>query len=337
MRQNTHTTSVGLPVSSNSTPAYPVHFPNSGSSSVVNPDLAHRQTEYVGQLFNEMAEEYDHLQDLWYRHTFGEIDKVLLSHFQSAKQLSAKSVALDVGCGTGIQSLRLASMGYKVIGIDIAADLVKIARKKHAEKGFLDAEFLVEDAQSLPFADASMDCINCCGPTLSFVPDWRKALLEMSRCLKPGGKLLLEVEGKWTFDMFWEIISALCFNFFGYDESLRKALGHLLPPWRTGHFLDYSFKLESGQSVTMPLRLFTPSELRRELSQVGLIQQKRWSLHVITNLVPSTILHRANPGKKLEVLFNFLASIERRVNGFWPFNSFGCSLLVISEKQGKTK
>jgi len=280
-----------------------------------------------------MVEEYDHLQDLWYRYTFGEIDKVLVQHFQPATQRFPKPVALDVGCGTGIQSFRLASLGYKVTGIDIAADLVEVARKKHAAKGFTDAEFQVEDAQALPFPDSFADCVNCCGPTLSFIPDWRKAIAEMSRCLKPGGKLLLEVEGKWTPDMFWEIFSAIFFNCFGYDESLKAALKHLLPPWRIGHFLDYSFKLESGESVTMPLRLFAPSELRRELQQVGLIQRRRWALHVVTNVIPSTVLHHANPSKRLETMFNFLASIERRVNGFWPFNVFGCSLLVIAEKR----
>lgn len=300
--------------------------------AAASPLVDQEQTEYVAQLFNEMVDEYDHLQDLWYRYTFGEIDRVLARHFRPAPR-GPKPVALDVGCGTGIQSLRLATLGYKVIGIDVATDLVEVARKKLAQTGFADGEFWIGDAQYLPFPDSVADCINCCGPVLSFMPDWRSALAEMSRCLKPGGRLLLEVEGKWTLDLFWEIINAVCFNCFGYDESLKSALSHLLPPWKTGHYLDYSFKLESGESVRMPLRLFAASELRRELSRVGLIQIRRWGLHVVTNFVPSTVLHRANPSKGLEAVFDLLASIERCVNGFWPFNALGCSLLVIAEKR----
>jgi ubiquinone/menaquinone biosynthesis C-methylase UbiE len=291
------------------------------------------RTDHVRLIFNEMADEYDNLNDLWYRHTFGFIDNVISQEFIIQSGNNRKPVALDIGCGTGIQSLRLASMGYKVIGIDIADNLLEIARKKLATAGYTDAEFHNINAESLPFEDSIADCVNCCGPTLSFVQRWDVALREMSRCLKPGGKLCIEVEGKWNFDIFWEVVNALAFNLFKYDEPLSKALSHLLPPWNVGHYIDYSFKLESGESVTMPLKLFAASELKSQLRRVGIIQDKRWGLHVITNLIPSTVLHEANPSKEIRTLFKFLASIESRLNAFWPFNAFGCSLLVVGHKQ----
>jgi SAM-dependent methyltransferase len=224
-------------------------------------------------------------------------------------------------------------MGYKVIGIDIAENLVEIARAKLSQAGYTDSEFLVMDAQSLPFENFSADCINCCGPTLSFIPDWRMALSEMARCLKPGGKLLLEVEGKWNFDLLWEIVNALGFNFLDYDESLATAISHLLPPWKIGHVMDYSFKEESGKSALMHLKLFSASELTKELKKAELIPDQRWGLHVITNLMPSTILHEANPANFIRQTFSFLEKIEKRLNRFWPFNAFGCSLLVLAHKK----
>jgi len=291
------------------------------------------QVEQVKIIFNQMVEEYDHLRDLWYSYTFGNIDKILLSEFRITSVHGNKPLALDIGCGTGIQSLRLATLGYKVIGIDIADKLLKLAKVKLSKAGYHDAEFIIGDAQFLPFEDEIASAINCCGPTLSFIPNWRKALSEIARCLKPGGKLLLEVEGKWNLDLFWEIINALMFNLFKYDEPLTSAISHLLPPWDIGHTITYSFKTESGESILMPLKLFATKELKRELEKVGLIIDKQWGLHVLTNLIPSTILHESNYGKLRKRVFNALAYIEQHVNMVWPFNAFGCSLLVLAHKQ----
>lgn len=289
--------------------------------------------ETAKRLFNEMAEEYDRLHDLWYQYTFSTIDAVLVRDFRLPTSGNRRHTALDIGCGTGIQSVRLASLGYKVIGIDIADKLINIARDKLASAGYRDAEFHLGNAESLPFDDGIADCINCCGPTLSFVPNWRAALSEMSRCLKPGGRLLLEVEGKWNLDLFWEILNALACNVLSYDERLLTALSHLLPPWHIGHHVAYSFKQGDEDPVTMNLRLFAASEIKRELQRVGLAQQRRWGLHVLTNLIPSTVLHSPTPWRSVRFVFSALAAAERGVNSLWPFNAFGCSLLLLARKR----
>jgi len=291
------------------------------------------QTRYVAQVFNEMAEEYDHLKDPWYSYTFSEIEGVLRRHFRPNTAGQRKPVALDVGCGTGIQSLVLAQLGYRVEGIDIADELIDIARAKLRDAGIPDAHFQHADATHLPFESDVADAVNCCGPTLSFVPEWRTALQEISRCLRPGGRLLLEVEGKWTLDMFWEVVNALAGNRLGYDKSLKMALEQFLPPWNVGHCMDYSFVLESRETVTMPLRLFTAGELMRELRQVGLLVDRRWGLHILTNIIPSTVLHRADASPLVWSVFRKLARVERLVHAAWPFNALACSLLVLAVKK----
>lgn len=291
------------------------------------------QVEKVKLIFNEMVDEYDHLYDLWYRYTFGSIDDVLSVEFRPSLHIENKPIALDVGCGTGIQSLRLASMGYRVIGVDIADELLKKAKTKLSNAGYVDAQFFVADAQWLPFKNNIADCMNCCGPTLSFVPNWRKALIEMSRCLKPGGKFLLEVEGRWNMDLLWEVINAIGFDFLEYAEPLSVALDHLLPPWDVGYTINYSFKRESGETVSMPLKLFAPSELERELLNVNLVPIKKWGLHVVTNLIPSTLLHEANPSFLVRQIFRALSFVEKHINSNWPFNALGCSLLVLAHKR----
>lgn len=107
-----------------------------------------------------------------------------------------------------------------------------------------------------------------------------------------------------------------------------------VPHWTVDHRIDYPFVLESGETATMPLKLFTARELNRELEGLGLVVQKRWGLHFLTNLLPSTVLHRADAGPLVRTIFRQLASLERLVYSVWPFNALACSLLVMAEKKG---
>lgn len=282
-----------------------------------------------------MANEYDHLYDLWYRYQFSEIDQALVKRCQPAASAPGadKPTALDVGCGTGIQSLRLAQLGYRVTGLDIADRLVEQARAKMTAAGYDDGTFIVGDARQLPFADGSADLVTCCGSTLSLIPDWQRALAEIARCLRPGGRLLVDVEGRWTIDLCWDVVNALLFNVLGYDHSLREAVRTFLPPWTTGPIFDYPFKLESGESVRMPIKLFTPGELRSELRAVGLTEDRRWGIHAITNLIPSTVLHNAHPNRIVKAVFSALAAVEKPINSQWPINTFANSLLALATKQ----
>ncbi len=79
--------------------------------------------------------------------------------------------------------------GVRLSGIDLSPAMLEIARKRAEELG-VDADLGEGDAQQLPFADASFDTVVC---TLSLctIPDDRRAIAEMKRVLRPGGRLLL--------------------------------------------------------------------------------------------------------------------------------------------------
>jgi len=285
----------------------------------------------VRQIFNEMAREYDHLYDLWYSYSFSRIDSIIRKYF-GGQNRSKTSVLIDVGCGTGIQSLTFARLGYEVIGIDLAENLLKIAREKLDSRFPGRATFIRGDAQSLPLPDAIADAVNCCGPTISFVTDYQKAFREMARVIKPGGQLILECEQKWNLDMLWEVVNALLGNVFEYDESLREAAKHFAPPFGKGHYVKYAFRTESGQKSYMRLKLFTPRELRTTLEKAGFKVNQEFGIHSITNLIPSTVLHDASPSAIVRGCFRLLAWIEGFVYNRWPFSNLGCSLVVIATK-----
>jgi len=97
---------------------------------------------------------------------------------------------LDVGSGLGIDSfIASAATGPqgKVIGIDISSSEVAHAQKRARERG-LDLRFVTAEMENLPLPDESVDVVISNG-AFCLVPDKAKALAEMLRVLKPGGRI----------------------------------------------------------------------------------------------------------------------------------------------------
>ncbi|GAX34862.1 class I SAM-dependent methyltransferase [Nodularia sp. NIES-3585] len=97
-------------------------------------------------------------------------------------------VILDAGCGTGYKSLVLAEAnpGAKIIGVDISAESIKLARQRLEHHGFDNAEFHVLPLQELPTLNYQFDYINC-DELLYLFPDLTVALGAMKAVLKPDG------------------------------------------------------------------------------------------------------------------------------------------------------
>lgn len=109
---------------------------------------------------------------------------------------------LDVATGTGWASRRVAAYGAQVIGIDLGEDLIKTATEQARRSG-LRAEYLVGDAEALPFEDGKFDgIISTCG--VMFVSRAEVAASELARVCKKGGRVAFTA---WTptstlFEMF---------------------------------------------------------------------------------------------------------------------------------------
>ncbi len=99
---------------------------------------------------------------------------------------------LEVGCGAGDFSLHLAKLGAQVTGTDFSSKAIEIANLKRATQTST-AQFQVADAGELPFKDQVFDLVISC-ECLEHVPDPAKALTEMFRVLRPGGRLILTTE-----------------------------------------------------------------------------------------------------------------------------------------------
>ena len=112
--------------------------------------------------------------------------KALLKALQGKKY----ELLLDIGIATGRQAETYHTFINKLVGIDISSQQLEYA-KKTAAKLNLPAEFLVcNDASKLDFPDQHFDAI-ICTRVLQHLYDWKAAIKDFNRVLKPNGDLYL--------------------------------------------------------------------------------------------------------------------------------------------------
>lgn len=263
----------------------------------------------VARLFDAMAGSYDELEP-WYEHLYRALHAILLARLAPPSDGRCRR-ALDAGCGTGFQTALLARLGYRCHGVDLSSGLLAVARQRVP-----GATFTLGSIEALPYPAGHFDAVSCCGSTLSLVDSPPRALGEMSRVLRPGGSLLLECEQKWSLDLAWALVSGLAGDPLGFRVRPRELWRELGRPWQEAAVLDYPFPLGDGAVEIMRLRLFTIGGLDALLREAGLRRLRVWGIHGITNLIPSTVLHRARLGPVLAALFRVLCvadDVLRRV------------------------
>jgi SAM-dependent methyltransferase len=142
----------------------------------------------------------------------------------------------DIGCGPGNYFGRLAARGARAVGSDLSPGMAAEARSA----GF---PAVVADAQALPFADGSFDRVMC-NHVLYHVADLRRALLELRRIARRGGRVLLATNGRDHLNAFRDLTRVAAADI-GFDLKPR-------PP--------SPFTLEDVEPVT---GVFPEAEVRR--------------------------------------------------------------------------
>ena len=139
-------------------------------------------------MFDTIAARYDRLNRLL---SLG-VDGGWRRRAVRAMALRPGAHVLDVATGTGDMLLALADAqaGLHLVGIDPAARMLDVARRKIDACGLDDVAMQLGDAQALPFADRTFDA-TCIAFGIRNVPDRARGLAEMARVTKRGGRVVV--------------------------------------------------------------------------------------------------------------------------------------------------
>jgi ubiquinone/menaquinone biosynthesis C-methylase UbiE len=112
--------------------------------------------------------------------------------------LASGERVLDLACGSGLVAFRAKdAVGPhgQVVGVDLSGQMIDAARRRVEERKVRNASFERMDAEHLQLPDASFD-VALCALGLMYMPDPERAVREIRRVLRPGGRMLVAVWGE---------------------------------------------------------------------------------------------------------------------------------------------
>ena len=183
-----------------------------------------KRKDMIQQAFDTVADGYDHPSLAF----FPETSERMLAHLN----MSCDQHLLDVCTGTGMVALNAAQMlgQGKVTGIDLSTGMLEQARKKAAETGLMNTEFIQMDLDHLNFSAQTFD-VATSSFGLFFIEDMGAALKNVAETVKSGGKIAISSFTGKAFQPFSDMFLE-CYQSFGME----------VPPlsWK---------RLESEQSI----------------------------------------------------------------------------------------
>jgi ubiquinone/menaquinone biosynthesis C-methylase UbiE len=204
--------------------------------------------QWIQETYNEIATEFDITRYKPWPQTV-----------EFVNGLEDGNSILDLGCGNGRNTIYIGSLNrdFRIIALDFSIRMLRLVRNKVKAADYSDSvELILGDAVKLPFTESSIDSILYVA-TLHHLPTKEQRLssvLELQRCLKPGGKAFI---GVWDFEQE------------RFSKELEKQLNQ--PPVK-GEFGDvlvpWTGKRSSAQNRFY--HLFYKDELENLLKQTKL-------------------------------------------------------------------
>lgn len=215
---------------------------------------------------------------------------------------------LEIGCGLGTDGAQFAEAGADYTGVDLTEAAVELARKRF-ELFDLSGQFQTADAEKLPFADNSFDLVYSHG-VLHHTPDTRKAIQEVHRALRPGGRavVMLYHRGSYNYriniSMLRRAGAHLLKSETGVNvvhritgEPLESLRDHakLLKTEKDSYLSPDKFLSQNTDGAGNPLaRVYSRSEARELFNDFSTVElktyflNKRW-LPIVGNLLPQAL------------------------------------------------
>ncbi len=174
--------------------------------------------------------------------------------------------ALEIGSGTGFFLLNLMQAGLATRGsvTDISPGMVSVARR-NAESLGLDVDGRVADAETIPYEDASFDVV-VGHAVLHHIPDVQRAMREVLRVLKPGGRFVFAGEPTRHGDLIARRLSRATWWAATRVTTLRPLAG-----WRRPQPELDELSQAAALEAVVDLHTFPPAALRRMAIAAGAV------------------------------------------------------------------
>ena len=143
-----------------------------------------KQPSQVAAMFNKVSTHYDRTNSAL------SVGNDALWRVATTRAVAPRAgeLILDLAAGTGTSSASLAGTGARVVAADFSEGMIAVGRSRHGDNPLI--EFVQADAMNLPFESETFDAV-----TISFglrnIVDPKKALAEMHRVTKPGGRVVI--------------------------------------------------------------------------------------------------------------------------------------------------
>jgi ubiquinone/menaquinone biosynthesis C-methylase UbiE len=215
---------------------------------------------------------------------------------------------LEVGCGLGTDGAQFAEAGADYTGVDLTNAAVELARKRFELFG-LQGTFRTADAENLDFADDSFDLVYSHG-VLHHTPETGKAIQEIHRVLRPGGRAIVMLYHRNSYNyrvnisimrragaqlLRWESGIKLVHKVTGEPLDSLRQHAKLLRTEKESYLKPDEFLSQNTDGAGNPLaRVYTRQEARelfKNFSEIDVktyFLNKRW-LPLIGSLLPRSL------------------------------------------------
>jgi SAM-dependent methyltransferase len=218
-----------------------------------------------------------------------------------AARLTPGERALDVACGTGVVARvaaeRVGPAGH-VIGIDLNAGMIRVARSLPPPSG-APIEWFERSALDLGLADASVDAV-LCQQGLQFFPDKARAMREMRRVLRRGGRLALSV---------WNGVGL-------YNSAVGAALARVLDADTAERFLASRRAPSEHEVRRLALEAgFAAVDVRVSRLEIRLPRVDRFVLDHLAATPVAAVLAAAEPEARQRIGTSVAEQLQRFMDG----------------------
>jgi len=135
-----------------------------------------------------------------------DLNPVRLEYVERAGPLAGKAI-VDVGCGGGLLAEAMARKGGKVLGIDLASELLDVARL-HATQAGVAVDYERHSAEALAEARPGGFELVTCMEMLEHVPDPAAVIGALARLVKPGGDVFVSTLNRTPRAYFFAVLGA---------------------------------------------------------------------------------------------------------------------------------